>query len=167
MADARVKERRVETWRSRLFPHDVVYWRLMNEQSHLMVPYCGTPDELAVALDRVGGVAVDIRFAPWSKDPVWRIDALRERFGWRYLHVQALGNRNFRGDGPIDLADAERGLTVVEEVVAGPCRPVLICGCREARRCHRSEVARLLRARGHRVQELSTLDSQIPLWPHG
>jgi uncharacterized protein (DUF488 family) len=140
--------------------------QIMTDADIYTLGYAGwTPGELEIALDRLDGVIVDIRFAPWSKDPVWRIDALRDRFGWRYLHVPALGNRNFRDDGPIELADPDRGLTLVEDLNRGPFRPLLICGCRDARRCHRSQVAQLLQARGHRVQEVKTLDPQTRLWP--
>src|SRR5689334_21184342 len=55
---------------------------------------------------------VDIRYSPWSRGlPQWRKEAMRERYGYRYLHLHALGNVNYNQSGqPIQLLDPEKSV---------------------------------------------------------
>lgn len=93
----------------------------------------------------LGSRIVDIRFAPWSKNPMWQKGMLEARFGSRYLHLRDLGNRNYRG-GDIDLHRPEAGMArlgaLLEET---PC--VLMCVCCQLYECHRLVVSRLARDR--------------------
>lgn len=84
---------------------------------------------------------VDIRFAPWSKHPIWQKAYLDARFGSSYLHLRDLGNRLYR-TGEIDIHRPEAGLTRLGELLADtPC--VLMCACPQLYECHRLVVSRL------------------------
>src|SRR5207237_906275 len=56
-----------------------------------------THDDLEGLLARPSGRAllVDVRFSPRSRAPHWSGSALARRFGADYLHLPALGNRNY------------------------------------------------------------------------
>jgi uncharacterized protein (DUF488 family) len=107
------------------------------------------PAALQRWLEALDGVVFDIRFNPQSRKPRWTKAALARRLGARYMHVPALGNRNYKG-GPIALVDLEAGLAQL----AQETRPVvLLCVCGDAATCHRTVVAEALRARGVPVSE--------------
>lgn len=92
----------------------------------------------------------DIRLQPWSRIPDWRKPSLEEQLGSRYRHVGALGNVNYRS-GPIEIADLAQG---IEAIAANPRPVILLCGCRDAQRCHRTVVGEHLRRRGWQVEEI-------------
>lgn len=93
----------------------------------------------------------DIRLQPWSRIPDWRKSTLAEQLGNRYRHVGALGNVNYRG-GVIQIADLEQG---VEAIAANPRPVILLCGCRDPQRCHRTVVGDHLRQLGFQVEEVA------------
>jgi uncharacterized protein (DUF488 family) len=120
------------------------------------IGYSGTtPEGLAARLAEMDGrpLLVDVRFSPRSRVPHRSGSALARRFGADYLHVAALGNRNFKG-GPIDLADPEAGVAALAPILAARS-VVLLCACKSHEGCHRSDAATLLAARlGARVEHL-------------
>ncbi len=95
-----------------------------------------------------GAGVIDIRYAPVSRRPEWTKKRLIERFGaTRYVHVQALGNINYRSRGqlPIRLADPETGLRRVVTYLASSGLDVcLLCACQNVATCHRRIVANLI-----------------------
>jgi uncharacterized protein (DUF488 family) len=109
--------------------------------------YQGTSvDALADWLDENPAFLVDIRFSPRSKNINWSGQSLKARFGNNYIHLQALGNRNYRGGGPIQLVDPEKGVRVLSQFLQTlPC--VLLCACANLNTCHRLEAANLLAER--------------------
>lgn len=97
-------------------------------------------------------VLLDIRYSPFSRNPTWSRKSFERTFERRYQHVPALGNVNYKGDGPIQIQDFDAGLEIIER--SG--RPViLMCACRDYTTCHRRVIAERLRARGYWVQELA------------
>lgn len=102
--------------------------------------YAGwTPDALRAAAWEVGAMLFDIRMNPTSTRAEWRKAALRQTFGSGYLHMPALGNRNYHG-GPIALAAPERALSIAQaHLERTPI--ILLCACREWRSCHRRDAA--------------------------
>jgi uncharacterized protein (DUF488 family) len=94
----------------------------------------------------------DIRFNPRSSIKGWNDYELKRALDWRYLHVKAFGNVNYRGSGPIKILDYPTGRTQIE---VSTIPVVLMCGCRDFSTCHRKTVADLLIADGFTVQELS------------
>jgi uncharacterized protein (DUF488 family) len=85
----------------------------------------------------------DVRFRPSSRAAQWRQPAMRKAFGSRYLHIPALGNRNYKG-GPVLLADPAAGVATVVEHLKRQ-RVVLLCVCESHATCHRAVAADLVR----------------------
>jgi hypothetical protein len=117
------------------------------------VGYAGVPIEAFQAfVEREDLRVVDIRFKPASRVTAYSRKRLRERFGDRYTHLPALGNRNYRG-GPIALLDAARGLREVRALLAeGPI--ALLCVCRDWQTCHRTVITDALGRQGHEVRHV-------------
>ena len=109
--------------------------------------YAGlTPEQLRAAVVQDAATLLDIRLAARSPAPQWRKSALVQLLGERYQHVPALGNRNYRNGGPIQLADPEAALPVVQQALTERS-VILLCGCADVATCHRREAARWLSPR--------------------
>jgi uncharacterized protein (DUF488 family) len=94
----------------------------------------------------LGATLVDVRIAPTSKSPQWRKEALAALMGAAYCHLLALGNRNAFTGGPVALNDPERALKPIAALLErGPV--MLLCGCADPQRCHRSVAAEFLAER--------------------
>jgi uncharacterized protein (DUF488 family) len=101
--------------------------------------------ELVAHVERLNAVVIDVRFAPTSRFPEWRRDALRRALGRRYVWVQEFGNVLYQTQ-QIQLSDPEKGLAVVEPIVRE--RPIiLVCMCADHASCHRAHVADLIAGR--------------------
>jgi uncharacterized protein (DUF488 family) len=110
-----------------------------------------TIDEVVEQTSALDAVLVDVRYSPHTTKPGFAKADLAARFNDRYVHLPAFGNVNYQ-DGPIELADPERGLQALRKLERPP---VLMCGCRAPERCHRSTVATLLSDRlGGTVEHL-------------
>ncbi len=102
-----------------------------------------TPEQLRRAVLDRQALLIDIRYSPRSSREEWGRGALVALLGSRYRHEAALGNRNYKGDGPIELAAPERAVPPLAQALAsGPV--VLLCACADYRRCHRSVAADFL-----------------------
>lgn len=90
-----------------------------------------------------GALIVDIRFSPYSRNPMWLKAALELRFGSRYLHLRELGNPNYRyPENGIALYRPEVGIPYLADLLREqPC--VLLCTCPQVYECHRLAVSRL------------------------
>jgi uncharacterized protein (DUF488 family) len=114
-------------------------------------------DEVATKIDALGAALVDVRHSAHTTKPGFAKSDLEARLGDRYVHLPAFGNVNYQ-DGPIDLADPERGVQTIRELERPP---VLMCGCRHPERCHRSTVAALVADRlGGTVEHLRAPDER-------
>lgn len=105
-------------------------------------------DKFAVAVKGFPGLRVaDIRIKPFSYVVGWRKQSLQAALDDQYIHVEALGNRNYKGeygDG-VMLADADAGVRQITALLAD--HPVmLLCACWEVATCHRSVAADLIGA---------------------
>lgn len=116
-------------------------------------------------LDELGAVLVDIRYSPYGR-PAWRQPELRKALGYRYIHLRALGNVNYKS-GSIRLVNYAAG----RDALAKLDRPaVLLCACGNPQGCHRTVVGDMLRADGFNVIELDIArknkpaDEQLSLW---
>ena len=97
-------------------------------------------------VERLPVKVVDIRLSSYSRFlPEFRHGPLRERFGDRYLHVPDLGNLNYRDHTlPIVIANCERGLRVVLDLLLENWSVCLLCACSRVEKCHRLVVANML-----------------------
>ncbi len=109
------------------------------------------PHDLLVIAEALDAVLWDIRISARSRRPEWSQKQLSALLGDRYRWVPAFDNVNYKG-GPMTLADPAAGLDAFD----AETRPViLVCVCKDARQCHRSEVGALLAAeRGVIVTEI-------------
>jgi activating signal cointegrator 1 len=108
--------------------------------------YSGTsPAALKAYADKLGAMVIDIRYAPWSRDPRWQKQALEAMFGiHRYRWCQDLGNVNYKNGGRIELSNPARMVPRVRFWLRE--QPIiLLCGCRDVETCHRKDAAEYLR----------------------
>lgn len=93
----------------------------------------------------------DIRYSPRSRNPQFSGKRMAEMLGDRYMHCRAFGNKNYKG-GPVELLDYAAGLGMI----VNHSRPnvILLCVCRDHATCHRTTIARKLRADGYQVEEI-------------
>src|SRR4029077_15098670 len=93
-------------------------------------------DALQGTLEAHNAVLCDIRYQPYSRIPAFRKAHLQAQLGARYVHVQALGNRNYQG-GPVAIVDYQRGRRIVAGLLAQWGAAILMCACHEVEECHR------------------------------
>ena len=119
-----------------------------------------TMDDLKRILGELDAYLVDIRYTPYSRNPVFRKAALEAAFGDRYVYLRAFGNRNYKG-GPVEIVDYEAGRTALEALD----KPALLmCVCRDPKTCHRTTVLQRLAEDGFTVQEWHEHSAQqLPL----
>lgn len=94
---------------------------------------------------------VDIRLQPRSRwQPQFNKAALEARYPAQYIHVQKLGNLNYRPADRakgIDLLDAQSGVSAIIYLLAQGYPVMLMCACKDYEHCHRKVVYELLQAR--------------------
>lgn len=118
-------------------------------------------DELQRIVEVLDVYLVDIRFAPYSRNPDFRKTTLEKTFGDRYIYLQAFGNRNYKG-GPVDIVNYEEGKAVVEALDKSA---LLICMCKDPTTCHRTVVLHRLAEDGFEVQDWEGGNvQQLSLW---
>lgn len=111
------------------------------------IGYAGwTPAGVKARVEALNAMLLDIRYSPYSKRPEWRGESLKALLGRaHYQHMKTLGNRNYR-DGPIVLDAPEAAVETVTRLLTH--QPiVLLCACRDAATCHRSNAAEFLSER--------------------
>lgn len=92
--------------------------------------------------EELDAYVLDIRYMAGSRAPVWRKGNFASALKERYIHVQALGNENYKG-GLMKLHDFEAGMEYVKKIL--PFNNVmLMCACTDVRLCHRRIVAKKL-----------------------
>jgi uncharacterized protein (DUF488 family) len=108
-----------------------------------------TLDDLRRIVEDLDAYLVDIRFAPYSRNPAFRKAALDKAFGDRYRYLQTFGNRNYKG-GPVNLVDYTAGRAALEALD----KPALLmCMCKDPASCHRTVILERLAQDGFVVQE--------------
>ena len=113
--------------------------------------YHGRSEEAFVEQVRADSrrVVVDVRYGFIGGARPFSQRRLQAALPGQYRHVRALGNVNYlEREEPIELADPARGVEVILSLVNEGRTPVLICTCRDLRRCHRRiALAEIERAR--------------------
>jgi uncharacterized protein (DUF488 family) len=105
-----------------------------------------TPQAIQEEAPAHNAVVCDIRYSPVSRHPQWRKRRLAQLLGAGYQHMQALGNRNYKTGGPIELADYEAGKQVIAAILATGQSIILMCACKDIATCHRRTAAEQLAA---------------------
>jgi uncharacterized protein (DUF488 family) len=97
---------------------------------------------------------VDIRYYPASRwKPEWSRKRLSDRFAPNYEHIRELGNVNYHSlDLPIQLFDAEQGLSKIVPLLRKGYDICLLCACTDWQTCHRRVVADLVKGQLTDVQ---------------
>lgn len=120
------------------------------------------PENLRAVAESYDLVVLDVRLSPRSRRPEWTRGRLQALLGQRYLHLPALGNVNYKSQGPVQLADPEVGIALAAQYLEN--QPVLLlCACRDVATCHRKVAAELLaQATGAEVIHWSPADLATP-----
>ncbi len=123
--------------------------------------YTGLEPEviLVFALAR-DALIVDTRISPVSRHPKWNKYTLESVWGFNYVHIKALGNKNYKGeygDG-IQLLDADAGTMQAVKLLAK--KPLMfMCACSDHATCHRSVASQEMQDRyGVEVVHLTYAD---------
>lgn len=109
-----------------------------------------------------GGLILDIRINPTSRNPAFRQGHLRRVLGGAYDWLPELGNPNYRSGGPPALAEEEAGMASLERITEKHPKTVLLCACRDWRECHRWLAAEAFQKR-HPDWEVVHLEPEQPL----
>lgn len=107
-------------------------------------------EDLKPLLDALDAVLVDVRFSPTSDLMRWRQVYLKALLREKYRHIPQLGNRANRA-GLNQIQHLELGLKVL---VSFGTNAVLMCECADRRDCHRLVIAKELRRRGFKAEEV-------------
>jgi len=127
--------------------------------------YCqpGAQPVLRALLHHPDWLLVDIRLTPWSYYPQWLGSALSVQFVMQYLHLPELGNLNDDDATlPIQLYNAQAGIRQLLLLLDAGRSCVLLCGCRNGKRCHRSLVADLLQRARPRLRVWHLTSDVVP-----
>jgi hypothetical protein len=123
--------------------------------------FAGSKDinDLKPMLAALDAILVDVRFSPTSELMRWRQVYLKALLREKYHHVPQLGIRAFR-EGKAQIQNLELGIKIL---VSFNSNAVLVCGCGDAKECHRLVIAQELRRKGFDAEELENweLDETI------
>lgn len=101
-------------------------------------------EDVIKAIKAMGALLVDIRFAPYSRwQPIWNKKALEGALGADYVHLRALGNENYKGEGGIVLHQPAEGVGYVVNRLRER-DVILLCACKEVGTCHRQDASALV-----------------------
>lgn len=101
------------------------------------------PADVVAMVQATGALLVDVRFAPYSRwQPAWNERALGAVLGEDYVHVKALGNENYKGEGIVLHRPTEGVAYVVNRLHERDV--VIMCACKHVETCHRRDVSALV-----------------------
>lgn len=102
--------------------------------------------KLDAFMSRPGAILVDIRLSPRSRwKPEFNQRALIAKYGSQYKHCRELGNLNYNNrEQGIKLADPERGVARVIELLQSGHSVMLLCACKHYEQCHRKTAYELI-----------------------
>jgi uncharacterized protein (DUF488 family) len=116
-------------------------------------------EQLPSLLDFYDAVLADIRFAPVSRHLQWTKNYLALMLKERYRHVAALGNRNYKTPGAIQIHNLEIGIRLIR---SWEKNVILLCACENLENCHRRIVKNELEKHGQEVAEITSWDTSQP-----
>jgi hypothetical protein len=115
--------------------------------SLITIGYAGwEPTDIKALVDRESAILVDVRLKPFAKREEFCQRPLTRLFGSAYVHARGLGNLNYKGEmGPgVKLADPQPWVEQIRQWLSGERTVILMCGCYNHTKCHRSDVAKLI-----------------------
>ena len=95
-------------------------------------------DHFQKVVELTGATIIDIRFSPFSRNPVWIKSKMQKVLGKHYVHNQSLGNVNYKIPGMenVKFLDEKNGLKTIESYLkTGPV--IVMCACKDRNHCHR------------------------------
>lgn len=106
----------------------------------------GAEERIEAFLSQEEAALIDIRLQPRSRwQPAFNRSALEKRYPAQYIHVQALGNVNYKDRGRgIDLLDAKSGLQQLLYLLRYGHPIMLLCACKNYEQCHRKVVYEMI-----------------------
>jgi len=113
----------------------------------------GAATELEILMDHPQSYIVDVRFNPRASayHREWNGTVLASRFPGRYVHIQALGNTNYKTHGHIKLKSQEAGLERLRKGLGLGFNLIVLCACKDYGRCHRRVICELMQQEGASV----------------
>lgn len=102
------------------------------------------PEDLKIAAKKHHLVVLDTRYSPMSRNPGWGIINLRGLLQGDYRAIPALGNKNYKNGGPIEILDLPDGLRFADQYLKRGISVLLLCACPHLETCHRKLVAEKL-----------------------
>lgn len=113
-----------------------------------------TPESVRNEALRLGAIVVDCRLKPVSRDSEWRGPHPEKVLGDLYVHAEGFGNAKYKEDA-IELQNPEPWYDFCEHSIAMGVPVILMCGCWNAKVCHRTVVAKeLVERTGLRIWRL-------------
>lgn len=124
---------------------------------------------LAQAMAAQNITVADVRMNPVSRNAAWNKKRLQTLLGNHYVHVSALGNRNYKNGGEIELAAPAAGLATVSDLMQAT-HVLLLCACKDVHSCHRLTAGMLVQgALGcdliHMTRDMMLAWAQLPTPP--
>ena len=99
-------------------------------------------------VEELSAIVIDVRFSPKSYISFWDKKHLLNSLKENYLHVPALGNKNYYDlSKPIEIADIENGSRIVIEQLDSGVDCLLLCACEEVEECHRKIVSEFIQGK--------------------
>jgi uncharacterized protein (DUF488 family) len=114
---------------------------------------------LECLMEQSQSILVDIRYSPRSRwFPRWNRSALTAAYGHRYIWDRRLGNINYdlqRRKFGIQLAEGHiDAVQKAAEILLQGTSLILLCACKDAQKCHRVVVAKLIQDALQAIKEV-------------
>jgi uncharacterized protein (DUF488 family) len=106
-----------------------------------------TRKNLVSELEELNSILVDIRYSPYSYSPFWQKKELENILGVKYIHIQELGNINYKNSKEIEISDLKKGMEKLEELIKENVNFCLMCSCQDFSSCHRKIVSQEIKNR--------------------
>jgi uncharacterized protein (DUF488 family) len=126
-------------------------WRLTQKLTHFFGQRARSlgwsVEAIKTFLESVNGVAVDVRMVPRSRYAPFNGTAFSRLLRDRYYWLSDFGNVNYKSNGPIAIADFDKGVERLGPLRTAGKAVVLLCGCADINTCHRKILAERLAQR--------------------
>ena len=88
-------------------------------------------------VEELDAYVIDVRLVPYAYFPYWRKEYISKALKEKYIHIKALGNKNYKNSQlPMEIYDISK-LSIVIDMLKEGKNCVLFCACEECEKCHR------------------------------